>query len=155
MNETQIKETVARVLELDGLATKGPWACQLGKANRVVAVQAPTGPDVARCSLQLDPRTDCDNAALIAYYRTAAPALAREVKRLTAELEKLKAERDEARRDGERLTWLLDYITQHGANGLTEILWTVVEEDEGDAMLDRADLVFDRAAIDAALKEQP
>ncbi len=56
--------------------------------------------------------------------------------------------------DGEMLTFLCDYITQHGADGLKELLWTVVEEDEGDALMeDRADLVFDRAAIAAAMKK--
>jgi hypothetical protein len=65
----------------------------------------------------------------------------------------LTAENARLREDKERLEWLMEFITQNGASAIADqILWTVVEEEEGDAMIeDRADLAFDRAAIDKAI----
>lgn len=58
----------------------------------------------------------------------------------------------EARKDGQRLDWLLDFITQHGGQGIANMPWTVVDPEE--LMEDRMEVVFDRAAIDAALTPQ-
>lgn len=77
---SSINETIAEVLRLDGAATPGPWV-DIPDAWEVWRDDEDLGGPV--CSVpdeggMLD-RSDAD---LIAYYRTAAPALAREVQRL-------------------------------------------------------------------------
>jgi len=64
--------TIARVLELDGLATPEPWRSKLNHAHfKCVWFD----PEDNYTTLELKP----DDADLIAYYRTAAPELAREL----------------------------------------------------------------------------
>jgi hypothetical protein len=72
-----INETIAEVLRLDEEATQGPWEPFAGSVVREgeTAYLVHGGPDT--------------DAALVAYYRTAAPALAREVQRLQAEVDVL------------------------------------------------------------------
>lgn len=60
---TDITDTIRRVRELDAAATKGPWELPLAWPP--------------------------EDSALIAYYRTAAPELAREVERLREERDKI------------------------------------------------------------------
>jgi hypothetical protein len=108
-----INETIAEVLRLDEEATQGPWYpqatddrlcmnasyvstdpksglrdmdpqsaerdCRPGSVVAITLLQSP------RLANVRDQRWD-ENTDLIAYYRTAAPALAREVKRLQAEV---------------------------------------------------------------------
>jgi len=105
-----ITETIAEILRLDAEATPGPWSDRYTPEGGDVevltdlpvkwAANLPEGYAPGRW----DARTICDllarrgamrpglphgqrvaDAALIAYYRTAAPALAREVQRLQAE----------------------------------------------------------------------
>lgn len=68
-----IAEAIARVRELDAAATKGPWVRGIGNEYRLV-----------RRGLAETVAADCgaDNGNLIAFYRTAAPALADECERL-------------------------------------------------------------------------
>lgn len=86
-----IEELCLDILAQDALATPGPWAhpqddeCLQEGTGYVVR---PAGPehdeaDVAACPAPAD-------AALIISFRAAAPALAREVLRLRAELAALK-----------------------------------------------------------------
>lgn len=132
---SNIDDTVAEVLRLDAQATRGPWDYWFEVGTRL-------GPDRehpialvkqmrhARCPGGAG--VDAD-AALITYYRTAAPALAREVQRLQEEIqpridrsiafqeamEEAEAERDAAlaevqRLQGEveRLRVLVDYLRE-------------------------------------------
>ncbi len=100
MNQTEIKETVARVLELDGLATKGllfveDWYIVDGTGKTMVDFGWTNSDE------------DNANAKQFVYYRTAAPALAREVERLQVDLNRAHEaldERDELRERVERLT---------------------------------------------------
>ena len=95
-------ETIAEVLRLDEEATPGPWDYWFEVGTRL-------GPDrehpialvkqMRRASCPGGVRgagVDAD-AALITYYRTAAPALARSVQRLQAEVERLRLEHAEER----------------------------------------------------------
>lgn len=105
---SDIESTVNEVLRLDGEATKAPWAPRYYTAKDMTDLRAIVADLVndgvgVRFHFVSD-HADSDritgasgngptseaNAALIAYYRTAAPQLAREVQRLTAE-------RDDAR----------------------------------------------------------
>ena len=92
-------ETIAEVLRLDAQATPGPWDYWFEVGTRL-------GPDrehpialvkrMRRASCPGGVRgagVDAD-AALITYYRTAAPALAREVQRLQAEVCEARIGRD-------------------------------------------------------------
>ncbi len=92
-------ETIAEVLRLDEEATPGPWDYWFEVGTRL-------GPDrehpialvkqMRRASCPGGVRgagVDAD-AALITYYRTAAPALAREVQRLQAEVCEARIGRD-------------------------------------------------------------
>jgi len=72
---------------------------------------------------------------------------ASQARSLARELETVIAEREKLRKDKERLDWLLEFITQHGGNGIAELPWTVVDPEE--LMEDRMEVVFDRATIDA------
>ena len=75
---SNINETIAEVLRLDELSedlSPAPWHMS-GVDSQHVQDDAGEATADAYCS---------NDAALIAYYRTAAPALAREVKRLQAE----------------------------------------------------------------------
>lgn len=85
-----INETVAEVLRLDAAATPGPWT-DLGTQDREVWCCAMDDPHETECVCQ-DPEGDDrpQDRTLIAYYRTAAPALAREVQRLQGEVERLR-----------------------------------------------------------------
>jgi hypothetical protein len=69
-----INETISEVLRLDAQAAQGPWEPFAGSVVREgeTAYLVHGGPDT--------------DAALVAYYRTAAPALAREVQMLQAEV---------------------------------------------------------------------
>ncbi len=125
---SDINETIAEVLRLDAEATPGPWSDRYTPEGGDVevltdlpvkwAANLPEGYAPGRW----DARTICDllarrgamrpglphgqrvaDAALIAYYRTAAPALAREVKRLQAEVERLQAEVERLQAEVERL----------------------------------------------------
>jgi hypothetical protein len=82
-----IDETVSTVLRLDAEATPGPWT-DLGTQDREVWCCAIDDPHEAECVCQ-DPEGDDrpQDRTLIAQYRTAAPALAREVRRLQIILE--------------------------------------------------------------------
>lgn len=80
---TDIPDLIARVRELDKAATKGPWVAphahvQQRQAGYVYRAEGMAS-QVARTMSTT--RGMCD-AALIAYYRTAAPALADECERL-------------------------------------------------------------------------
>ena len=102
---TDINETVTEVLRLDAQATKGPWDYWFEVGTRL-------GPDRehpialikqmrhARCPGGAGVDSD---AALIAYYRTAAPALAREVQRLQGEVERLRVLVDYLREEEEEV----------------------------------------------------
>lgn len=59
----------------------------------------------------------------------------------------------DARKDQKRLEWLLAFITAKGSDGISSMLWSLVDPDG--AMADRIDLTFDRAAIDAERKRNP
>lgn len=121
MSDT-IPETVARVLDLDAKATPGPWNGATDETGDGFVDQVKTGEGVfIGMALHAAPSELgvgngfgspewADNAALIAYYRTAAPALAREVQRLLGLLDALPAswrnlsdERNTARAECERL----------------------------------------------------
>ena len=83
-----ITETIAEVLRLDEEATPGPWE--------------PFGGSVVEAdeTAYIVHGGEANDADLIAYYRTAAPALAREVQRLQAEVERLRAEIKRSRPSG-------------------------------------------------------
>jgi hypothetical protein len=85
-------ETIAEVLRLDEEATPGPW----GRRSSDRDAQVRDANDQIMASVAY-PQSSYANAALIAYYRTAAPALAREVQRLQAEVERLRLEHAEER----------------------------------------------------------
>lgn len=85
---TDIPDLIARVRELDKAATKGPW--RVGRAETFHVFCPSThadamGPErvLLRMNEHFPHETD---AALIAYYRDAAPALADECQRLRGEL---------------------------------------------------------------------
>ena len=117
-----IEQTIAEVLRLDAEATQGPWdywfevGTRLGP-SREHPVALVKQLHHARCPGGVRGAGVDADAALIAHYRTAAPALARELQRLRAEIqpriersiafqdamEEAEAERDEARAEVERL----------------------------------------------------
>lgn len=74
---SEINETIAEILRLDEEATPGPWE--------------PWGGSVVEAdeTAYIVHGGQANDAALIAYYRTAAPALALEVQRLQAEVDVL------------------------------------------------------------------
>jgi flagellar biosynthesis/type III secretory pathway protein FliH len=85
-----INETIAEVLRLDELSedlSPAPWHVS-GVDSQHVQDDADEATADAYCS---------NDATLIAYYRTAAPALAREVQRLQGEIERLRLEHAEER----------------------------------------------------------
>ena len=85
-----INETIAEVLRLDELSedlSPAPWHVS-GVDSQDVRDDADEATADAYCS---------NDATLIAYYRTAAPALAREVQRLQGEIERLRLEHAEER----------------------------------------------------------
>lgn len=110
---TDINETIINVLRLDEEATPGLWYDASAADAVEVLVDLPeewaaTNLPEALCPWRWDARPICDlparegafrpgmpheqraaDAALIAYYRTAAPALAREVQRLQEEILRL------------------------------------------------------------------
>ena len=107
---SEINKTIAEVLRLDELSedlSPAPWHVS-GVDSQDVRDDADEAAADAYCS---------NDAALIAYYRTAAPALAREVQRLQAEIqpridrsiafqeamEEAEAERDAALAEVQRL----------------------------------------------------
>lgn len=96
---TDINETVAEVLRLDAQATRGPWDYWFEVGTRL-------GPDRehpialvkqmrrARCPGGVRGAGVDADAALISHYRTAAPALAREVQRLQEQVRRVQLGRD-------------------------------------------------------------
>jgi len=92
---TDLNEAVVEVLRLDAEATQGPWRWSPPKGRSCGAFigVCSFGDEGGGWDMQTtgNPPEDID-AELIGYYRTAAPALAREVQRLQAEVERLKAE---------------------------------------------------------------
>ncbi len=72
---SDIRETVAEVLRLDAEAAPGKWWVRSDDRTQVLSEDG----DLAAHALP-------KQSALIAYYRTAAPVLAREVRRLQAEI---------------------------------------------------------------------
>lgn len=91
------------VLRLDREATPGPWEVEMRCARYIsdpnTVVEVPGGiiaREIEHTVLEHDFDGASENAALIATYRTAAPALAREVIRLRAEVARFV---DEQRRD--------------------------------------------------------
>lgn len=75
---SDIRQTIARVRELDGKATKGPWAPDWGRVrddNCGTICQHPSEESA------FGPKWEA-NKDLIAEYRTAAPKLAAEYERL-------------------------------------------------------------------------
>ena len=103
---SEMRETIDKVLRLDAQATKGPWDYWFEVGTRL-------GPDRehpialvkqmrrARCPGGVRGAGVDADAALIAYYRTAAPALAREVDRLQGEVERLRVLVDYLREEEE------------------------------------------------------
>lgn len=88
---SNITETIAEVLRLDELSedlSPAPWHVS-GVDSQDVQDDAGGATADAYCS---------NDATLIAYYRTAAPAMAREVQRLQAEVQRLQAELTTAHR---------------------------------------------------------
>jgi hypothetical protein len=80
---SDMNEIIAEVLRLDELSevlSPAPWHVS-GVDSQHVRDDADDATADAYCS---------NDATLIAYYRTAAPALAREVQRLQAEIERLR-----------------------------------------------------------------
>ena len=75
--------------------------------------------------------------------------------------DRLTVENAALRKDKERLTWLLEYISAEGTRGLKKLTWSLYD-DAGERMNhltkvcedDVADIRFDRAAIDDAMKER-
>ena len=80
---------------------------------------------------------------------------------LRSKVERLEREVAALRKDKERLTWLLEYISAEGTRGLKKLTWSLYD-DAGERMNhltkvcedDVADIRFDRAAIDDAMKER-
>ena len=156
---TTIPETVARVLDLDAKATPGPWNGATDETGDGFVDQVKTGEGVfIGMALHAAPSELgvgngfgspewADNASLVAYYRTAAPALARDVQRLQQEaayttsvfaddMNRLIAERDTARAECERLR-----------AGLVEALGFVYAKPE--------DISVERYAVLCALAKVP
>lgn len=77
-------ETIAEVLRLDAKATPGPWVRTRTGATMAVAGCGGSRGGVYTLAESAYPSMSAD---LIAYYRTAAPALAREVQRLQGQVE--------------------------------------------------------------------
>lgn len=83
MTAPDLTTIIARVRELDAAATKGPWMAPHARvqAEQVGYVYRAEGMASQVARTMSTTRGMCD-AALIAYYRTAAPALADECERL-------------------------------------------------------------------------
>lgn len=85
---------------LDKAATKGPWDCAAESGEAFIfsdnaGMDADIIPGLADVSLyQPETEEGLNNHALIAYYRTAAPKLAAEVRRLTKLIEEAPHEID-------------------------------------------------------------
>jgi len=100
---SEMSETVTEVLRLDAQATPGPWdedgiymgLRHLGKHCSDWYYRDSDG------NLIEVPRER--DATMIAYYRTAAPALAREVQRLQGEVERLRVLVDYLREEEEEV----------------------------------------------------
>ena len=99
-----INETIAEVLRLDAEATQGPWEWSppsRGSCGGFPGV-CTFGRDAVYAQAYGDP-PDPEDAALIAYYRAAAPALAREVQDLRERHRLTLQERDRAQADARRI----------------------------------------------------
>lgn len=79
---TAIDETIRRVRELSESATKGPWYPSSGPWVGLAFGVLDDGNECVAACREPTPNADRHNAALIAYYRTAAPLLADECERL-------------------------------------------------------------------------
>lgn len=106
---TDIAETIARVRELDAAATKGPWSSHPPvspyKDGRWSVCDDRTN-TLARVNVGIRvPGVERQDAALIAYYRAAAPQLAVECERLQTELEMIRDAAADAIRDGEQVAF--------------------------------------------------
>lgn len=105
-----ISDTIARVRELDAAATKGPW--EHGSAMCCPDMGWVVGPRGEVCpTYEGTKRThtlDANDAELIAYYRTAAPALATECERLRERVEEAEDALLEAQTERDRLQDRLD-----------------------------------------------
>jgi hypothetical protein len=83
-----INETIAEVLRLDAEAAKGPWEWTTPPSeDSYTCVWDDHGDLVVEGNWE-------GNTALIAHYRTAAPALAREVQRLCILVDYLREEEE-------------------------------------------------------------
>lgn len=82
---TDLTTIIARVRELDAAATKGPWMAPHARvqAEQVGYVYRAEGM-ASQVARTMSTTRGMSDAALIAEYRTAAPALADEVERLAA-----------------------------------------------------------------------
>lgn len=97
---TDLNESVVEVLRLDAEATPGPWITRSRQPGmRIIPIRSIYAPTCGRNCNECNDTSTCpaysretESTDLTAYYRTAAPALAREVQRLQAEVERLKAE---------------------------------------------------------------
>lgn len=108
-----IEALISRVLELDAKATEGPWGyrsqehddwgwVRASSEPPYTVAQARAGHATNEVGLNEHRRAGTDpyghNARLIASYRTDAPALARHLRSVLEELERVKKERDESDR---------------------------------------------------------
>jgi hypothetical protein len=92
---TDINTTIAEVKRLDAEATPGEWRAEADPGTDCEACLETSSPQAALVrsyhsaggiAVVLTDDREKANAALIAYYRTAAPLLAAEVERLRAEV---------------------------------------------------------------------
>lgn len=100
---TDIDTTIAEVKRLDAEATPGEWRAEADPGTDCEACLETSSPQAALVrsyhsaggiAVVLTDDREKANAALIAYYRTAAPLLAAEVERLRAEVDRLTRDRD-------------------------------------------------------------
>jgi outer membrane murein-binding lipoprotein Lpp len=90
---TDINTTIAEVKRLDAEATPGEWLVDTANWHGLQYGVTSSMGVICPCR-EHAANDDKHNAALIAYYRTAAPMLAAEVERLRAEVERLTRDRD-------------------------------------------------------------